>query len=79
MSSGHRDLDLALKWPNIIVKDGLSPEIKLGRSSNSLNSAVDWRSKDSNDITFLTLKGHLHKTHWERNFMLIDLKDNFSL
>ena len=42
MSSGHRDLDLALKWPNIIVKDGLSPEIKLGRSSNSLNSAVDW-------------------------------------
>ena len=25
MSSGHHDLDLALKFPNIIVKDGLSP------------------------------------------------------
>ena len=41
MSSGHHDLDLALKLPNIIVKDGLSPEIKLGRFSNSSNLAVD--------------------------------------
>ena len=46
MSSGHHDLDLALKSPNIIVKDGLSPLTKLSIFSkfdkNSSNSTVDW-------------------------------------
>ena len=45
MSSGHHDLDLALKSPNIIVKDGLSPLTKLSIFSkfdkNSSNSTVD--------------------------------------
>ena len=46
MSSGHHDLDLALKSPIIIVKDGLSPLTKLSKFSkfdkNSSNSTVDW-------------------------------------
>ena len=46
MSSGHHDLDLALKLPNVIVKDGLSPLTNLIKFSkfdkNSSNSAVDW-------------------------------------
>ena len=46
LSSGHHDLDLALKLSNIIVKDGLSPLTKLSRFSNfdknSSNSTVDW-------------------------------------
>ena len=46
MSSGHHDLDLALKLPNIIVKNGLSPLTKLSRFSkfnkNSSDSIVDW-------------------------------------
>ena len=45
MSSGHHDLDLALKLPNVIVKDGLSPLTNLIKFSkfdkNSSNSAVD--------------------------------------
>ena len=45
MSSGHHDLDLVLKLPNIIVKDGLSPLTKLSRFSkfnkNSSDSIVD--------------------------------------
>ena len=46
MSSGHHDLDLALKSPIIIVKDGLRPLTKLSKFSkfdkNSSNSTVDW-------------------------------------
>ena len=44
MSSGHRDLDLAFKSPNIIVKDGSSCLTKLRGFSkfdkNSSNSTV---------------------------------------
>ena len=46
MSSGHHDLDLTLKSPIIIVKDGLKPLTKLSKFSkfgkNSSNSTVDW-------------------------------------
>ena len=46
MSSDHCGLDLALKLPNIIVKDGLSSLTKLSRFSkfdkNSSNSTADW-------------------------------------
>ena len=45
MSSGHHDLDLKLKFPIIIVKDGLNPLTKLSKFSkidkNSSNSTVD--------------------------------------
>ena len=46
MSSGHHDLDLTLKSPIIIVKDGLKPLTKLRKFSkfgkNPSNSTVDW-------------------------------------
>ena len=46
VSLGHLDLDLALKSPIIIVKDGLSVLAKLSKFSkfnkNSSNSTVDW-------------------------------------
>ena len=46
MSSGHQDLDLALKSPNIIVKDGWSCLTKLRSFSrfdkNSSNSTAVW-------------------------------------
>ena len=46
VSSGHYDLDLALKSPIIIVKDDLEPLTKLSKFSkldkNSSNSTVDW-------------------------------------
>ena len=42
----YLDLDLALKLPIIIVKDGLSPLTKLSKLSkfdkNSSNSTIDW-------------------------------------
>ena len=45
VSSSHHDLDLALKLPIIIVKDGLKPLTKLCKFSkfgkNSSNSTVD--------------------------------------
>ena len=45
MSYGHHDLDLALKSPNIIGKDGFIPLTKLIKLSkfdkNSSNSTVD--------------------------------------
>ena len=45
MSSGHHDLDLALKSPNTIVKDGFNPLTKSNKFSkfnnNSSNSNVD--------------------------------------
>ena len=47
LSSGHHDLDLALKPPNnIIVEYGLNPLKRLSRLSkfdnNSSSSTVDW-------------------------------------
>ena len=36
MLSGHYDLDLALKSPNIIVKDGLSPLTEYLASQNMI-------------------------------------------
>ena len=46
MSSGHHDLDLALKSPNIIVKDGWSCLTKFRSFSkfdkNSSNLTVVW-------------------------------------
>ena len=46
LSSGHHDLDLTLKSPIIIVKDGLKPLTKLRKFSkfgkNPSNSTVDW-------------------------------------
>ena len=46
MSSGHYDLELALKLSNIKVKDGLSTLTELNSFSkfnkNSSNSTVNW-------------------------------------
>ena len=46
MSSGHHDLDLALKSPNVMVKDGWRYLTKLFSFSkfdkNSSNSTVVW-------------------------------------
>ena len=56
MSSGHHNLDLALKLPNIILQDGLS--CLMVSEFIKFNCWLTWRSVDNSDITFLTLKGY---------------------
>ena len=84
VSSGHYDLDLALKSSIIIVKDGSNPLTKLSKFSkfdkNSSNATVDWLGDRQMTMTqsFWLWSVTSHNTHSEGNGTLIDLKDTFS-